>query len=88
MATSKTTTQSRRLNLALQATWEVECLLAAMLERMGPENVDLATRGMCIRAQQLALSIMDAFDEHGTEFAELHVAVHGSTLSAKEVAHG
>jgi hypothetical protein len=81
MATNKTITDTigkldPRLTLGLQAIWQLDALLDAMLDRVPPDHQDLALRAMCIRAQQLSGAVMDAFDESGTEISQLFYTVH------------
>lgn len=79
---------SPRLSLALQATWEIDSLLEVMLERMPTDFPDLATRGMCIRAKQLSIAIMDLVDENGSAIGEHYQSVHASPMPELGGDHG
>lgn len=72
-----------RLGLALQAAYELEALMGAvlMLTAAGASENDLAIRGVAIRARDLAGAVMHALgDEEALE--DVHRTVYGTHRSA------
>lgn len=79
----RTVSEARRM-LALQASWEIEALCAALAPSLPEEASDLHLRGMLLRVKQLSGLIMDALDDDMVEDAHIRFKLTG----IREVQHG